>query len=106
MPQLIERLSHPSAAVRRIAVLDLRELPLASEQALDVADALTVAIRVEPDEPTRIALIRALARIGGPQHQPHLAALRDDPATPVAVAHAAILAHDAILARSGSRPNA
>ena len=106
LPQLIERLSHPSAGVRRIAVLDLRERPLTSEQSLAVADALAGAILAEPDDPTRIALIRALAPIGSPQHQPPLAALRDDPATPVAVAHAATLAHDAILARSGSPPNA
>lgn len=103
LPQLIERLTHPTPGVRRVAILDLLRSPLTPDAARLAADTLARAIPTEPDEPTRLAMIRCLGRIGSSPEMGVLASIRDDRATPVALAHAATLAHDSIEVRLRSR---
>ncbi len=102
LPQLIERLAAPNAGARRVAVLDLLRASPSREHARTVSDALVTALQQEHDPSTRVAMARALSRFGFPSHQPLLAKLRDDPATPIELYHACILAHDQIQNRPPS----
>lgn len=101
---LLERLAHERVGVRRLAAIDLhrvvqgaiqRDTPIETD-ADTLAIALTDRVRTEPDHRTRIALIRTLGRLGSPAGGATLVSVRDDPCTPADVAHAALLACDAI----------
>jgi hypothetical protein len=83
----VTRLESPDPAVRRVAIHDLKGDP--------EADRLLLArLPRERDEKTALLMIRRLASV--PEAKPVLLALYRDRATPVRVAHAAILAHDAL----------
>lgn len=100
----IQRLGHPSPGVRRVAAMDLARGTARAPEARAAGDALASAISAETDEPTLLALIRALATVGDDVHRPLLARLRDDPDSSPGAAHAALLAHDAIEGRSSLPP--
>ena len=72
--------------------MDLR--PLAPDDA--ALNAIAEHVSLETDESTLVTLIRWLGRTNDPRVMPALRRLRDDPASPARVAHAAILAHDGI----------
>jgi hypothetical protein len=87
----MERLQDARPAVRRIAVMDV--LRDGGEAGLAV---LVERVREERDERTALLMVRAFA---ARKYQPArivLAGLRDDVTRPAAVAHAALLAHDAL----------
>lgn len=88
----LSRLSHPDAGVRRIAVLDLAREPAAQAALID-------RLGVERDERTAILIIRGLGERGDAAAMRVLWNLYADAATPVRVAHAAVLAHDTIAGR-------
>jgi hypothetical protein len=92
--QSAERLKSADPRVRRIAAMDLAR---AGEAGLRV---LLEHLPGEADERCAILIIRALgeARFGPAREV--LARLRDDPTMPVAVYHAAVLAHDRIERRA------
>jgi hypothetical protein len=87
------RLSRPEVGARRVAVLDLVRLSRADAEALG---ALAAHVESERDERAAVLIVRHLgaARFAGARAA--LRRLYDDRSTPVRVAHAAIVAHDAI----------
>ena len=58
--------------------------------------ALLAHLPGEADEKTSLIVIRALAEAGTAEALPVLARLRDNPATPIRIYHAAVLGHDRI----------
>jgi hypothetical protein len=87
----LERLSDPRPAVRRIAIMDM--LRDAGESGLT---ALLTHLLRETDERAALLIVRTCAERTYQPARPVLAQLRDNTATPAAVAHAALLAHDAL----------
>lgn len=92
-----DRLRHASPSVRRIAILDAL-----CAQPPALAELLTHAEH-EHDERAALLIVRGVIAAherGAPLNLPHaqatLARLRDHPATPPALAHAALLAHDTL----------
>jgi hypothetical protein len=87
----VTRLDSPDAGVRRVAIHDLiaqsRTDPQANRLMLD-------RLPKERDEKAALLLVRHLA--GVREAMPALLGLYLDRGTPVRVAHAAILAHDAM----------
>jgi hypothetical protein len=81
---LAARLKSPDAKVRRVAAMDL-----AGAGELGV---LLEHLPFEGDEKAAILIIRRVCAVATARSV--LAALRDDPKTPVRVYHAAVLAHD------------
>lgn len=93
-------LSHPKPGVRRAAILTLAAGgPDAGHDA-----ALLVRLTLEPDNLARIRIVRALAARGCQSARPALWGLYADAATPVELAHAAILAHDRLAAAAEPEP--
>ena len=94
---ILTRLGDPAASVRRMAVMDLvkRGGPRAGE-------VLLQHLARETDAKARIAIVRYFGASGLTGAMPVLAALRDDPRTSAALAHAAILAHDRLERRAAS----
>lgn len=89
--ELVAHLAHAQAGVRRLAVLDLARL--GGDEA---GAALAAHLPGETDERAAILIARYL---GHARYRPARALLKrlyDDPGTPARIAHAAILAHDAI----------
>lgn len=90
---LVGRLGAAEPGARRVAVLDLIRLADADPRA---TAALLEHVPRETDERAAILIVRHLGRA---RHRPAKALLKglyDDARTPVRLAHAAILAHDAI----------
>ena len=88
-----ERLADERPGVRRLAVLDL----IAAADADPSIDGLLLEhLERERDERAAAAIVRRLARARYRPARPLLWRLYADRSTPVALAHAAILAHDAI----------
>ena len=88
--ELAARLKSPDAKVRRVAVMDL---------AAAGAEGLAVLVEHLPGERDEKAAILSVRRLGEARFGPALGALarvRDDAQTPVALYHAAVLAHDRI----------
>lgn len=91
--ELVARLGSPEPGVRRVAVHDL-----STRDDSRVFGALLVHLAREQDEKTAVLVIRSLARARVRRAMPVLLGLYQNPSTPVRVAHAAILAHDALAA--------
>ncbi|MFN5945985.1 MAG: hypothetical protein ACK5ZG_09070 [Phycisphaerae bacterium] len=91
MTSPLERLQDQRPAVRRIAIMDLLR---------DGGDAgLTALLTHLPREQDERAALLIVRNCAERKHQPAravLAQLRDSAAAPAAVAHAALLAHDAL----------
>lgn len=98
---LISRLSLPDAGPRRTAILDLIALAASDPSA---ADALFNHLPLETDERAALLIIRHLLAHADRRALPALWSLYDRPGTPVRIAHAAIVAHDTIIARREARP--
>lgn len=79
--------------VRRIAGADLARL---GETDLAAMAALAEHLPSEANEKTAVAIIRHLGRARHSPSKPLLRSLYENHATPARIAHAAILAHDAI----------
>lgn len=86
-----ERLNDARPAVRRIAAMDV----LRDEGEAGLA-ALAEHVVRERDERCAILIVRALAERGYQPARGALARVRDDGTVAAAVAHAALLAHDAL----------
>jgi hypothetical protein len=95
LDELAARLQDRDPRVRRIAAMDLAK---AGEPGLAMVAA---RLSAEDDEKTALTLVRLLGegRWGGARLA--LAQVRDAPATPVMVYHAAVLAHDRLERREG-----
>lgn len=92
LDELGARLSGP-VGPRRVAVLDLIRLASGDPR----AEALLVEhLARERDERCAILIIRHLGAAGSSAARPLLWRLYADRSTPVRIAHAAVLAHDAI----------
>ena len=91
--ELVARLASSESGVRRIAVHDLIGLSDAR-----VPTILVEHVGRETDERAAVLIIRHLARAGAREAGPVLLGLYADRGTPVRIAHAAILAHDALAA--------
>jgi hypothetical protein len=89
LAEMIARLKSPSAPVRRVAAMDL--LQQGSEEALC---ALLEHLLGEADEKCAVLIVRGLGKAEYIPARGALARLRDNPATPIRVYHAAILAND------------
>jgi HEAT repeat protein len=87
--ELAQRLEHASRAVRSVAALDLCRS--SDPQALDI---LLAHLARESEEKITVVIVRRLAEAGHAPARPVLAALRDDPRTPIRLYHAAVLACD------------
>jgi hypothetical protein len=86
--ELLTRLVSADDRVRRIAV---RDLAAAGQEGLA---AIVDRLPAETDERTKILMVRVLGEARFVPAMAALARVRDDPATPAALFHAAILAHD------------
>jgi hypothetical protein len=93
---LRERLEWAQAGARRVAILDL-----IGAGTPEAARALLDHLPRETDERAALLIIRHLGRIGGREALPALWVLYERRATPVRVAHAAIVEHDRIVGRTG-----
>lgn len=91
MTSPLERLHDPRPAVRRIAIMDV--LRDGGEAGLS---ALLTHLPRENDERAALLIVRTCAERNHQPARPILAQLRDNAAAPAAVAHAALLAHDAL----------
>lgn len=89
--ELVARLGSSEAGARRVAVHDLIALGDAR-----ITPALAQRLGRETDEKAALLMIRYLARVGARESAPVLLGLYQDRGTPVRIAHAAILAHDAL----------
>ncbi len=87
------RLQSGDPSVRRIAAADLVRLGETDPAATAV---LSEQLPSETDEKAAVAIIRHLGRVRHIPSKPFLWSLYESTATPARVAHAAILAHDAI----------
>lgn len=96
LAELVGRLGRDDAGARRVAILDL--IRLAGSEAGATA-ALLERLPRERDERAGVLIVRHLGNVGGPEALPALWGLHQDRATPVLLAHAAILAHDTIQGR-------
>jgi hypothetical protein len=94
---ILARLASSSRAVRRVAVLDLIRLAAIERRA---AAALVSHLPHEHDEKSALAIIRHLAERGDDACRAVLWELYQQQETPARVAHAAIMAHDRLLAGS------
>jgi hypothetical protein len=101
LTELVERLAWSEAGARRVAILDLIRL---SENDPEATGVLLQHLTRERDERAGILIVRHLGVAAGLGALPALWALYQDRATPVVLAHAAILAHDTIEARMPERP--
>lgn len=97
---LAARLESADRHVRRVAASDLGRLAARDERA---AAALASRLAREDDEAAAIAIARALGRARDGPARGMLLALYEDRRTPARVAHAAILAHDAVGAARSQR---
>jgi len=86
--ELIGRLGADDASVRRIAA---RDLARAGDAGLR---AICERLAIEPDEKTSLLMVRLVSRFAGARAV--LERLRDDPASPVRVYHACLIAVDAM----------
>ena len=100
LDELIARLSWKDAGARRVAILDLITL---SDPGADAA--LLAHLPGEQDERAAIHIIRRLAAAGRSAPMPLLLKLYENRATPVAIAHAAILAHDTLASSTTDAPS-
>jgi len=105
LDELIARLSWKDAGARRVAILDLIAL---SDPGADAA--LLAHLPGEQDERAAIHIIRRLAAAGRSASMrstsmPLLLKLYENRATPVAIAHAAILAHDTLASSTTDAPS-
>ncbi len=91
--ELVERLRSAEPGVRRVAVHDLIALGEGR-----VVGVLVEHLAWEGDEKAAVLVVRCLARAGAREAMPALLGLYRNPRTPVRVAHAAILAHDGLMA--------
>ncbi len=94
---LINRLKLPQAGARRLAISDL------TRRAEPEAMQALIAHLARESDPK--AMLRIIDYLGEHRHAPALealAALRDNPQTPVEIAHAATIACDRIEKASGS----
>lgn len=90
---LIARLKLPAPTARRLAIRDLLSR---DDDEGTIAAALTDHLESEDDIRAQVMIARALGERRAVQAASVLAALRDDPDTPVEVAHAATIAFDQI----------
>ena len=97
LDDLILRLSSDAPGARRVAILDLIALSIRDPRA---SAALESHLPNEHDERAALLVIRHLASAGRRGAMPRLLAMYQDRGTPVAIAHAAILAHDSLAAMS------
>lgn len=91
---LLSRLEDPRETVRRLAVMDIARLEGAERRR--ALAPLGARLQRETDERTALAIIRLLAEVSHEPSREILRGLYDRRETPVRIAHAAILAHDAI----------
>lgn len=89
--RVTERLAHAEARVRRIA---LRDLAFASALPSDALDRLTSMLAHEPDDESRLLIVRLLAERLHYDARSVLQELVERPETPVRIAHAARIALD------------
>lgn len=87
----LARLHDPRPAVRRIAIMDI--LRDGGESGLST---LLAHLPQESDERAALLIVRTCAERNHQPAGPILAQLRDNAAAPPPVAHAALLAHDAL----------
>lgn len=90
---LMARLGAPEAGARRVAVLDLIRL---TDREPAATAALLDHLPRETDERAAILIVRHLGRVRHGPARGLLKGLYDDLRTPARLAHASILAHDAI----------
>lgn len=93
LDELAARLRSGDAKVRRIAAMDLGAAAGGEPRATGI---LAGHLKAETDEKTAVAIIRHLGRARHGASRALLWSLYADRRTPARVAHAAILAHDAI----------
>lgn len=100
--ELLGRLGSGEARTRRIAVADLiREYGADPE----VVESLAARLACEADEKAAVAIVRHLGRVDYRPARAMLWSLYASRSTPARLAHAAVLAHDAIeLRESGREP--